>query len=216
MANEPGDTPDRNDLAEQLKKLSPEERKELLEEVEGEDTIPILRWSSNPKAVKAAFNYVEREGTVTFEDLRSHLNTEGHIDAEKGSYNFGVVDTEDGPFFNTNGDRNAGTEITLTDKGQEYAAVFDEQSGLRSIERTLLLGMQPYGSGFRFLSILEEHRDEGGILREDLQKKMEEAYGGSGKYFTGYYSSWFNKLGLLKKERVGRKVKYSLAVPSEW
>lgn len=216
MANQSDDTPTRNDLAEQLKKLSPEERRELLEEVEGEDTIPILRWSSNPKAVKAAFNYVGREGTVTFEELRSYLNNEGHIDADKGSYSFGIVDTEDGSFFNTSGDRDADTEISLTDMGQQYAAVFDEQPGLRSIERTLLLGMQPYGSGFRFLSILEEHRDEGGILREDLQEKMEETYGGSGKYFTGYYSSWFNKLGLLEKERVGRKVKYSLAVPSEW
>lgn len=216
MANETDNAPDRNDLAEQLKKLSPEERRELLEEVEGKDTIPILRWSSNPKAVKAAFNYVKREEPVTFEELRSYLNSEGHIDAEEGSYNFGIVYAEDGSFFKTTGDRDANTEISLTDIGQQYAAVFDEQPGLRSIERTLLLGMQPYGSGFRFLSILEEHRDEGGILREDLQEKMEEVYGGSGKYFTGYYSSWFNKLGLLEKERVGRKVKYSLAVPSEW
>jgi hypothetical protein len=216
MTHESNAAPNRNDLAEQLKKLSPEERRELLEEVEGEDTIPILRWSSNPEAVKAAFNYVREEGTVTFEELRSHLNNQGHIDAEEGSYSFGIVDTEDGPFFTTSGDRDADTEISLTDMGQQYAAVFDNQPGLRSIERTLLLGMQPYGSGFRFLSILEEHRDDGGILREDLQEKMEDAYGGSGKYFTGYYSSWFNKLGLLEKEQVGRKKKYSLAVPSEW
>lgn len=208
--------PDREDLAERLKKLSADERRELLEEVESEEELPILRWSSNPVAVKTAFNFVEREGTVTFEELRSYLQSEGHIDAEEGSYNFGIVETDDGVFFNTTGDRDPDTEISLTNTGQEVAAVFDESPDLRPIERTLLIGMQPYGSAFFYLGALEENREDGGLLREDLEEELVDEYEGSGKYYTGYYNSWFHKLGVVEKERVGRKVKYRLATPSGW
>ncbi|WP_338740729.1 hypothetical protein [Haloplanus salilacus] len=210
------DNPDREDLAERLKKLPADERRKLLEEVESEEELPILRWSSNPVAVKAAFNFVEREGTVTFEELRSYLQSEGHIDAEEGSYNFGIVETDDGVFFNTTGDREPETEISLTNTGQEVAAVFDETPDLRPIERTLLIGMQPYGSAFFYLSTLEENREDGGLLREDLEEALVDEYEGSGKYYTGYYNSWFHKLGVVEKERVGRKVKYRLATPSGW
>lgn len=216
MTTESGEDPTHEDLAEQLKKLSVEERRKLLEEVETEDELPILRWSSNPEAVKAAFQFVEREGTVTFEELRSYLHSEGHIDAEQGSYNFGIVETDDGAFFHTTGDRDPDTGISLTDTGKEYAAVFDENPGLRPIERTLLIGMQPYGSAFFYLGTLEEHRDEDGLLREELEEALVDEYEGSGKYYTGYYNSWFHKLGLVEKERVGRKVKYKLSVPSGW
>lgn len=208
--------PNREDLAEKLKKLSADERRKLLEEVETDDELPILRWSSNPEAVKAAFKFVEREGTVTFEELRSYLQSEGHIDAEEGSYNFGIVETDDGTFFNTTGDRDPDTEISLTDTGREFAAVFDESPGLRPIERTLLIGMQPYGSAFFYLGTLEAHREDGGLLREELQEALVDEYKGSGKYYTGYYNSWFHKLGLVEKERVGRKVKYRLTTPSGW
>lgn len=216
MTSESAEDPNREDLAEQLKKLSAEERRELLEEVETDDELPILRWSSNPDAVKAAFNFVEREGTVTFEELRSYLHSEGHIDAEKGSYNFGIVETEDGAFFHTTGETDPDTEISLTDTGKEYAAVFDDDPDLRPIERTLLLGMQPYGSAFFYLGTLEDHREDDGLLREELQETLVDEYAGSGKYYTGYYNSWFHKLGLVEKERVGRKVKYRLATPSGW
>jgi hypothetical protein len=216
MTTEPDEGPTREDLAEQLKKLSADERRQLLEEVESGDGLPILRWSSNPEAVKAAFKFVERGGSVTFEELRSYLQGEGHIDAEKGSYNFGIVETDDGVFFNTTGERDQDTEISLTDTGKEYAAVFDDKPGLRPIERTLLIGMQPYGSAFFYLGTLEAHREDGGLLREELQEALEDEYGGSGKYYTGYYNSWFHKLGLVEKERVGRKVKYRLATPSGW
>lgn len=216
MTTEPDEDSTHEDLAEQLKKLSADERRKLLEEVETDDELPILRWASNPEAVKAAFNFVEREGTVTFEELRSYLHGEGHIDAEQGSYKFGIVDTDDGSFFHTTGDRDADTEISLTDTGKEYASVFDENPGLRPIERTLLIGMQPYGSAYFYLGTLEAHRDDDGLLREELQEALVDEYEGSGKYYTGYYNSWFHKLGLVEKERVGRKVKYKLAVPSGW
>lgn len=206
---------DKKELAEQLRQLPQEERQELLKELENEDEVPILRWSSNPDAVKAAFNFVEREGTVTFEDLRSVLHGEGHIDAEEGSYNFGIVDTENGPFFETSGERDSDTEISLTELGEEYAAVFDDTAGLRPIERTLLIGMQPYGSAYRYLGILEAHGEEG-VLREDLEEELVDTYSGSGSYYLGYYNSWFHKLGLIEKERDGRKMRYRLATPSGW
>lgn len=209
------DDPDREELAEQLRELPPEERRELLEELETEEGIPILSWSSNPEAVKAAFNFVEREGTVTFEELRSFLHSEGHIDAEEGSYNFGIVDTEDGPFFDTTGGREPDTEISFTELGEEYAAVFDDSPELRPIERTLLIGLQPYGSAYRYLGILEAHGEEG-ILREDLEEELVDAYAGSGSYYIGYYNSWFHKLGLVEKERDGRRMRYRLATPSGW
>ncbi|MFC3958654.1 hypothetical protein [Halovivax cerinus] len=216
MTNESDENPNRDDLEEQLKKLSPEERRKLLEDVERDDELPILRWSSNPEAVKAAFNFVESEETVTFEELRAYLQSEGHIDAEEGSYNFGIVETDEGAFFNTTGDRDPDTEISLTDTGREFASVFDNGPDLRPIERTLLIGMQPYGSAFFYLGTLEAHRDDGGLLREELEETLVDEYKGSGKYYTGYYNSWFHKLGLVEKERVGRKVKYRLATPSGW
>ncbi|ELY53650.1 hypothetical protein C491_20961 [Natronococcus amylolyticus DSM 10524] len=216
MTTESGENLNHEDLAEQLKKLSADERRKLLEEVETDDKLPILRWSSNPEAVKAAFKFVERKDTVTFEELRSYLQSEGHIDAEEGSYNFGIVDTDDGAFFSTTGDRDPNTEISLTDTGREFAAVFDENPGLRPIERTLLIGMQPYGSAFFYLSTLEAYREDGGLLREELQEALVDEYEGSGKYYTGYYNSWFHKLGLVEKEKIGRKVKYQLATPSGW
>ncbi|MDS0300890.1 hypothetical protein NDI76_19245 [Halogeometricum sp. S1BR25-6] len=206
---------DYDDLRDRLKELSSEERAALLKDVEAENELPIIGWSSNPEAVKAAFKYVEEQGTVTFEDLRQHLHDEEHIEAEQGSYNFGIIDTEREVFFKTDGDREAGTEITLNPCGKEYAEIFDESDYLRPIEKTLLIGMQPYGSGLRFLGILEENREDG-ILRENLQEQMVEEYEGSGKYFTGYYGSWYSKLGLVDKERVGRKVKYKPAFPSAW
>jgi len=209
------DTSNKEELAEKLRQLPPEERQQLLEELETEDRLPILRWSSNPEAVKAAFNFVEREGTVTFEELRSYLHSEGHIDAEEGSYNFGIVGTEDGPFFDTTGERESDTEISLTELGEEYAAVFDDSTVLRPIERTLMIGMQPYGSAFRYLGILEAHGEDG-VLREDLERELVDAYSGSGSYYIGYYNSWFHKLGLVEKERDGRKMRYRLATPSGW
>jgi len=209
------DDSDKEELAEQLKQLPPEERRELFEELESEDKIPILGWSSNPEAVKAAFNFVENEGTVTFEELRSFLHREGHIDAEEGSYNFGIVDTENGSFFHTTGGREPDTEISLSELGHEYAEVFDENTELRPIERTLLIGMQPYGSAYYYLGILESHGEDG-ILREDLEEELVDAYSGSGSYYLGYYNSWFHKLGLVEKERDGRKMRYRLATPSGW
>lgn len=218
MANNPDDEsgPNTDDLAEKLLELSSEERQELLAQLEDDVEIPILRWSSNPNAVKEAFRFVHEEGTVTFEELRAHLHSQDLIDAEKGSYKYGIVDHEEQLFFRVNGKREADTEITLTDLGQKYAEAFESSGDLSPFDLTVLFGMQPYGSAFRFLGILERHRDDGGVLREELEEEMKAEYGGTGSFFTGYWGSWFSKLGLIEKENVGRKVKYKLSVPSGW
>lgn len=208
--------PDKDDLAERLRKLSPEERQELLAQLEDNVEIPILRWSSNPNAVKEAFRFVHKQGTATFEELRAHLHSQDLIDAEKGSYKYGIVDHDEQVFFRVNGKREADTEISLTDLGQRYAEAFENSADLTPFDRTVLFGMQPYGSAFRFLGILERHRDDGGVLREELEEEMKEEYGGTGSFYTGYWGSWFSKLGIIEKEDVGRKVKYKLTVPAGW
>lgn len=46
---------------------------------------------------------------------------------------------------------------------------------------------------------------------------MKKLFGeGSGKYFTGYYSGLYSKLGLIEKSRKGKKVTYKLNVPMSW
>lgn len=207
---------DRDQLKQYLKDLPEDERKELLREVESEDVYPTVNWAPNPLAIKATFNFVSDHGTVTYEQLRQHLVDRGYVAAEEGKYNFGIVSTDDAdPIFDTTGGRDADTEISLTPIGEDIAGVFDDRDELRPHERALLCGLQPYGSGFAYLALLDEHRDDG-ILRQDLEDAMVDQYSGSGKYFTGYFTSWYSKLGLVEKEQVGRKKKFWPNFPEEW
>lgn len=199
-----------------LRDLSEKERRELLEEVEIEEGYPLLTWAPNPTAVKATFNFISKQKAVTYEELRKYLVEAGYVETEEGKYNFGIISTdEDSLLFHTTGKKQPDTEISLTEIGRNVAAVFDDQDDLRPVEKALLFGLQPYGSGMNYLSILDSHRDDG-ILREDLKEKLTDTYGGSGSYFTGYYTSWFSKLGLIEKERIGRKKKFHPAFPQEW
>lgn len=213
------ETPDDLDpeqIREYVKNLPEDERKALLQEVETEEVYPILHWAPNPLAVKATFNFIAERGTVTFEELRTHLVDLDYVETEKGKYNFGIISIEDeNPIFNTTGGREADTEISLTAIGEDIANVFDSQNGLRPHERALLCGLQPYGAGFAYLSLLDEHREDG-ILRQDLQETMVDRFGDKGKYFTGYFTSWYSRLGLMKKEQVGRKKKFLPDFPEAW
>ncbi|SIS16563.1 hypothetical protein SAMN05421752_1168 [Natronorubrum thiooxidans] len=213
------DVPDDLDpeqVKQYVKSLPEEEREELLMEVQTEDVYPVVNWAPNPAAVKATFNFIADNGTVTYEELRQHLVDLDYADTDEGKYNFGIVSIEDDdPIFNTTGSREADTEISLTPIGENIASVFDESENIRPVERALLCGLQPYGSGFTYLSLLEEHREDG-ILRQDLEDAMVDQFGGKGKYFTGYFTSWYAKLGLLEKERVGRKKKFHPNFPEAW
>lgn len=207
---------DRDQLKEYLKNLPEDERKELLQEVETEDVYPMINWAPNPLAVKATFNFISDSGAVTYEELRQHLVDLEYVETEEGKYNFGIVSVEDDdPIFTTTSGQEADTEISLTPIGEDIAGVFDDHDELRPHERALLCGLQPYGSGFAYLALLDAYRDDG-ILRQDLEDAMIDRYSGSGKYFTGYFTSWYSKLGLIEKEQVGRKKKFWPSFPEEW
>lgn len=122
---------------------------------------------------------------------------------------------DDDPIFATTGGREADTEVSLTGTGENIAEVFDDQEELRPVERVMLCGLQPYESGFGYLSLLDEHREDG-IFRPDLEETMVDRYGGKEKYFTGYFTSWYSRLGLMEKEQVGRKKKFHPSFPEGW
>lgn len=207
---------DPEQIKEFVKSLPENEREALLKDVQTEEVYPVINWAPNPLAIKATFNFISDHGTVTYEELRQHLVDLGYADTEKGEYNFGIVSVEeDDPVFKTDGGRDADTKISLTPIGEDIADVFDNTQELRPHERALLCGLQPYGSGFAYLSILDEHRD-GGILRQDLEDTMVDRFGGKGKYFTGYFTSWYSRLGLMEKEQVGRKKKFHPDFPEAW
>ena len=54
------------------------------------------------------------------------------------------------------------------------------------------------------------------MIREDLQERLVELYGGKGRYYTGYYTRIFDQLDLIRKKRKGRKMSYYLNVPEAW
>jgi hypothetical protein len=207
---------DPEQIKEFVKGLPEEERKELLQDVQTQDVYPIINWAPNPLAIKATFNFISNNNTVTYEELRQHLVDLGYADTEEGEYNFGIVSVdEDDPVFETDGGQDPDTNISLTSIGEDIADVFDDTYDLRPHERALLCGLQPYGSGSAYLSILDEHREDG-IMRQDLEDTMVDRFGGKGKYFTGYFTSWYSRLGLMKKEQVGRKKKFHPDFPEAW
>ena len=144
---QPADTPDEIDpeqLKEYVKSLPEDEREALLMEVQTEDIYPILNWAPNPSAVKATFNFIADNGTVTYEELRQHLVDLDYAETDEGKYNFGIVSVEDDdPIFNTTGGRDVDTEISLTSIGEEIASVFDDRKEIRPVERALMVGLQP-------------------------------------------------------------------------
>lgn len=210
------DNLDQEQLKQYIRSLPEDKRRELLEEAEDHDIYPVVNWAPNPLAIKATFNYISDNDTVTYEELRQHLDNLGYTDTDEGKYNFGVVSIEeDDPIFNTDGGRQPDTEISLTPIGEDIASVFDDHDDLRPHERALLFGLQPYGAGFAYLALLQEHR-ENGIHRQDLQEEMMDQFGGKGRYFTGYFTSWFDRLRLMKKEQDGRQKKFHPDFPEAW
>ncbi len=113
--------------------------------------------------------------------------------------------------FNVNAKEN---KTSLTSVGKELAALFnDDHENLTNIEKLLCRGLQQQSAGYTYLHIVGQNPR---ILREELQKKLVELYGGKGRYYTGYYTRLFSQLELLLKKRKGRKMMYYLAVPEAW
>lgn len=209
------ETPSKEKLLEELKKLPPEERAELLKVLEPTSEIPIMHWTPNPLAVKSVFNFLLKNGEVELEQIREHLQRNDLVRSERGEYNFGIIPRDGNLFFNVKGNWGANAKVSLTETGEEFARLFDDRKSLRPIEKTILIGLQPYGSAFVYLSILEQHREKG-VLREDLKDELAKLFGGKGRYFTGYYTTWFSRIGLIRKEKAGRKIKYKPNFPAMW
>lgn len=213
----------KDELIKKLKKLWFEERGEVLEEAEIREIlekaetrakVPIMHWSPNPMAVKHTLNFLSVRGRK-LKEVREELRRRGDIEDEEEKYNFGVIPRDGNEFFKVEGDWGPEAKVSLTGIGKEFAKVLSDEEHLNPLEKTVMIGIQPYGSAFVYLSILEQNREEG-ILREDLKEKLEGIYGGSGRYYLGYYTSWFSRVGLIEKERVGKKVKYKPNFPSGW
>lgn len=209
---------DRNELKDRLRELPTDERKELLRELEAESRAgyPTLDWSPNPEAAKFALNFIASKGTVTFEELRQALHDQGYTKKQRGVYTFGIVSVKDDDLiFETDGARDADTKITLTETGKNIAGFLDDDPELRPCERPLFFGLQPSGPGATFLAELDKHPD--GVLRQEIKSVMVDRYGKQGEHETGYYSSLYSSLGLIKRERDeidGRRSRYYPDFPS--
>lgn len=104
--------------------------------------------------------------------------------------------------------------ISLTETGKKLAKCFnDNVNELEPVEIAIMRGLQPTGSGFYFLGLLEDAKPNG-LLREELEEKMKEKYGDNGEIRTGYLTTWYSRLGVIQKEQEGRKKRYKLAVPT--
>ncbi|KXA90250.1 hypothetical protein AKJ57_04290 [candidate division MSBL1 archaeon SCGC-AAA259A05] len=215
MSDEKKSTVNKERILKDLKNLPPEERKEILDQIKPEKELPILYWTTNPITAKLTFKFLQNQGEATLEEIREFLQNQGAIRANKGEYNFGVIPRDGDLFFNIDGSWGENCKVSLTETGKKFAEIFRKDKEMTSLERSLLIGIQPYGSGFVYLSILEKNREKG-VLREDMQKELVNLYGNKGKYFTGYFTTWFSRIGLIKKEKDGRKVRYKPTFPTAW
>lgn len=194
----------KSEVKELLRDIPEDERASLLRELEEDESeregYPTLDWAHNPVSTKFALNFIASNGTVTFEELRQALYDNQYTKKERGEYSFGIVSTDDDDLmFNTNGGRHETTEIELTEMGDNIAGFLDDSEVIRPCERPLFAGLHLKGAGAVFLSALNNHRDNGGMLRQDVIDEMESQLGDEGKKETDYYASVFSKVDLIER-----------------
>jgi hypothetical protein len=206
--------------------MSGKEIEELLHEVKEEkNEPPRVGYCPEPMKLKVALKFLEDGREVTRAELRDHLSSFDSV-GEISSDSFGLVGRESNDLFEVReGEDRSADALSLTPRGVEIAEWFDDGAEeLTAREKTLFRGLHHYASQFVFLGEIERHRQEkrqageedNGILRADLEERMVSVYGGSGKYFTGYYATLFDRLDVIEKVQDGRQVRYRLAVPSSW
>lgn len=214
------------DIKDRLSQMSDAEIEELLREVKAErDEPPRVGYCPEPMKLKLALKLLEDGREVTRGELREHLSSFDSV-GEISSDSFGLVGRESNDLFEVReGDDRATDVLSLTVNGMEIAEWFDDGTEeLTAREKTLFRGLHHYASQFVFLGEIERYRQEkrqageadDGILRADLEERLVSVYGGSGKYFTGYYVTLFDRLDVIEKVQDGRQVRYRLAVPSAW
>lgn len=214
------------DVKDILSRLSEEEIEELLREMKEEkNEPPRVGYCPEPMKLKLTLKHLEDGKEVTRRELREHLSSFDSV-GEISSDSFGLVGRESNDLFEVReGDDRATDVLSLTERGKEIAEWFDDGTEeLTAREKTLFRGLHHYASQFVFLGEIERYRQEkrqagerdNGILRADLEEKLVSIYGGSGRYFTGYYATLFDRLDVIDKVQDGRQVRYKLAVPSSW
>lgn len=214
------------DIKDILSQLSEGEIEELLREMKEEkNEPPRVGYCSEPMKLKLTLQLLGDGSEITRGELREHLSSFESV-GEVSSDSFGLVGRESNDLFEVReGDDRATDVLSLTERGMEIAELFDDGTEeLTAREKTLFRGLHHYASQFVFLGEIEQHRQEkrqtgekdNGILRADLEERMVSVYGGSGKYFTGYYATLFDRLDVIEKVQDGRQVRYRLAVPSSW
>jgi hypothetical protein len=190
-------------LKELLAKAQPEELKVLMEE----DMIPRFEWNSNLTAFKILIRKVLKEPGIKDEKLVEYLKGRNKLTSKAKVDNYGYVFEETGLFRTTNG------KVYLTEIGRKIAKEFNDDEDFTTFEIVVMRGLQVQGAGFTVLNIINMTR---GILREDLMAKMEDLYGGKGRYFTGYFVRVFKQLKLIEKTTENGKAKYIPKFPVAW
>lgn len=214
------------DVKDILSRMSDAEIEEVLHELKEEkNEPPRVGYCPEPMKLKLALKLLEDGREVTRGELREYLSSFDSV-GEISSDSFGLVGRESNDLFEVREGDDRGTDVlSLTEKGTEIAEWFDDGTEeLTAREKTLFRGLHHYASQFVFLGEIERHRqkkrqageEDNGILRADLEEKLVSVYGGSGKYFTGYYATLFDRLDVIEKVQDGRQVRYRLAVPSAW
>jgi hypothetical protein len=203
MSNEKLTNEERKKLRELLAKTEPKELKALM----GENIIPRFEWNSNLTAFKILLRKILKEPGIKDEDLVDYLKGRNLITNKAKVNNYGYVFEETGLFeINKN-------KIYLTEIGKTIAEKFNDNEDLTVFEILIMRGLQVQGAGFTVLNLVNMTR---GILREELTKKMEELYGGKGKYFVGYFIRVFKQLKLIEKTNENGKAKYIPKFPVAW
>jgi hypothetical protein len=195
---------EREQLRRLLSKVPPQERKSLLTREE----VPRFWWNSNLMAFKAVLKKVESSGEIPDEDLVKFLQSKGLLKESATTKNYGYTYNETGIFVVDDSGK-----VSLTVIGEELAKLFDNGTELRPIEVVVCRGLQQQAAGYAYLNIVGTNP---GIHREELRQRMEELYGGTGRYYTGYYTRIFKQLKLIRRTTDQGKAKYWLTVPQAW
>ena len=194
---------ERKRLKELLAKTKPEELRVLMEE----DMIPRFEWNSNLTAFKLLLRKVLQEPGIKDEELVEYLKERNKLTSKAKVNNYGYVFEETGLF------RISNNKIYLTEIGKKIAEEFNDDEKFTIFEIVIMRGLQVQGAGYAVLHLINMTR---GILREELTAKMEQLYGGKGRYFVSYFVRVFTQLKLIEKTNENGKAKYIPKYPVAW
>ena len=212
-----------DDVLDQLQRLPPEERKQVLQMIDEPTDPPLVEWASNPLKTKASLRRLSQVNECSREELAAHLNDLDEL-GEVQSMNFGLVGRRTNDLFHVEKRGSKAEDVlSLTAVGRDVAEKFnDDMSGLTPVEKSLYRGLHMYGHYVAFLGELERYMrveddpHEDGILKTDLVERLEAYYGNEADSYAGYCGTLCERLGLITRTRDGNQMRYRLTVPREW